>query len=521
MVDSIFGMNLFEEDWGIFNPSRKNETALKAFLGPNGLLLRTACDLVANKVRLHFNHDVLPKAMQNNLIASTGFYDNLVELNENRTEIVNFSINPFEYYMVCFASAGVQVYFEVSVDLDNEQDNGTISFYQTLATEYFNMYLPTSPTAEIVPCMSNESMRPYRKNTPETPVLCLPILGIFESLTHKPNISFFDVEDFRVESVLRFFMDIWFCNDIKSTKDLPSAYFLKLQREFIKHISAFSIPYKDEGLHMICVRENSLYLLKNRFHSYIWKLFRYWPLDKTYIFVLKLWLRYLEPWAAEANNQENGDSGEEEDEEQSQAQLGSTFIWNERVKNFFKENLTIYTQIFVDVLPCLEKLDYFSDSNMQMLKMVVDFFGNENFMLKLKETEQFYLNKLNKEQLDGVYYGIQKKFLMVTQFQDWDQLFVQSEYVPAFHTYTLIMFERIVKSLYNTIIDTKMKIIDLDTQIDKVSDSKPLLDIFVNTRKSLIRKIELEMATNTETLCKLTYILDNLKETIFQVFINH
>lgn len=124
-------------------------------------------------------------------------------------------------------------------------------------------------------------------------------------------------------------------------------------------------------------------LMNEQMYIFLRNVISRWPLDSSFSVVLELWLSYIQPWryTFEAIGTHNPSTTLQ-------------FI-PKKYETFIIENLISYTQIFVQLLPRFERLDFSSLKNVLMLFRLIKVFGQANLVDILYVNEsKLFLNNL-------------------------------------------------------------------------------------------------------------------------------
>jgi sphingomyelin phosphodiesterase 4 len=159
----------------------------------------------------------------------------------------------------------------------------------------------------------------------------------------------------RSESVLYIFIDIWLRYDCDDNRDLPSSEFIRVVRILVKQLHAFGNSADNDHTPMALLRQIAQPVMNARIYPFLKSIISRWPLDSSFSDVLELWLSFLQPWRYTYNR--------------NLSAIESTVPM--KYENFITENLIVYTQIFVKLIPRFERLDLSTLRNIHMLYRVL------------------------------------------------------------------------------------------------------------------------------------------------------
>lgn len=112
---------------------------------------------------------------------------------------------------------------------------------------------------------------------------------------------------------------------------------------------------------MKVLRKQTEPMLRHLFYPFLRAVIARWPLDSSQSLLIELWLSYIQPWRYQYP-QLRGRFPE------SEQQLSLDIA---RYSNFIQDNLLVYTQVFVELLPRLERIDYSCAENAFLLLRLI------------------------------------------------------------------------------------------------------------------------------------------------------
>jgi sphingomyelin phosphodiesterase 4 len=137
----------------------------------------------------------------------------------------------------------------------------------------------------------------------------------------------------------------------------------------VKQLHFFGNVAQHDMTSLAALRQQAQPLMNLRIYSFLKTIISRWPLDTSFLNVLELWLSYIQPWRYIYNrNIQNLNSEVQE--------------IPERFKTFISENLIIYTQIFVRLIPRFMKMDLSLNKNAFMLFRLMKVFRQPSEILR-------------------------------------------------------------------------------------------------------------------------------------------
>jgi sphingomyelin phosphodiesterase 4 len=176
----------------------------------------------------------------------------------------------------------------------------------------------------------------------------------------------------RSESVLYLFTDTWLRYDCEDQQFLPSSEFLRVVRILVKQLHAFGNSSDTDHTSMATLRQIAQPVMNARIYPFLKSIISRWPLDSSFSDVLELWLSFCQPWRYTFNR--------------NLAELEAGVP--AKYEAFVAENLVVYTQIFVKLIPRFERLDLSTLRNIYMWFRVLKVFNQRPLAELLRRNEQ-------------------------------------------------------------------------------------------------------------------------------------
>uniref|UniRef100_A0A1A9X2R9 Sphingomyelin phosphodiesterase 4 n=1 Tax=Glossina brevipalpis TaxID=37001 RepID=A0A1A9X2R9_9MUSC len=511
VVQSVFGIGNRGMGWGLRTITKENAPqlfdVLLEFLAPLGTMFQICYRLLNDAIKFEISLDQLPhkviEMIQNGKYSL--FYADLLNVDPFRRQVISLSLNAFDYYMlhfVVYATFPLHKMYPAALQVHNEHIKTAYFF---LTAEYLSNFLPCRPDSvvmpHICPTVKVQQAIPIQPLQPKRSpkYLKTPSSGVYDA--NSSNAQFIRntvsprVHAWRTESVLHFFIDIWLRYDFDETRDLPSSEFIRVVRILIKQTHSFaSLVYTDESP-MASLRKLSQSMLRTRFYPFIKSTIGRWPLDSSFSVVLELWLSYIQPWrySFDWQLQRSHDNNVE-------------FLSDNRYQTFIIGNLTVYTQIFVHILPRFERLDFTSFPNVVMLHRLVKVFNQTGLPAKLLQTEQTFGGSLLKYDSPRK----QNTFLCSSNFTgsyDWENVHYDDGYMPMFGD---VMQNTIKKFLKTVCIARDQVIKEIITKRRENEERYKSFGIF----KRIFNKIFEEMSCDVQKMKEYNKIPDILESAV-------
>lgn len=262
--------------------------------------------------------------------------------------------------------------------------------YFCLVADYLCNFLPSDPNSMILPqidCSPFKSMSSAMSTMPMMSMLPTkqPKYLLLSALSHqiqsppkdpRLNSETHRASSWRTESVMTIFIDCWLRYDFDENRDLPGTEFIRMIRILIKQLHYFSNAAEMDNTTISILRHQSRPLLNARIYPFLKSIIARWPLDSSFLFVLELYLSFIQPWRYMYNRDLRN--------------LNMEIIIPERFKSFIAENLVTYTQIFVRLLPRFSRMDFNQPKNALMLYRLMKVFNQP--MDLIQEIEKSFIH---------------------------------------------------------------------------------------------------------------------------------
>lgn len=345
------------------------------FFIPLGPMLRLCYRLLSEPIKFEASIESLPtktKQMLNSGRFSV-FYSDIVNVDPCRRQVTSLHLNSFDYFMFHFVIHGMlplHKMFPAALTVHNDHLK-TVYYY--LAADYLCSFLPSDPNATVMPAnvfCSIKSAAPI----PISPMLPLRTPKYLSSgaITHNFTSTSIRTQEssrsscWRTETVLHLFVDTWLRFDVNESPDLPSSEFVRVLRVLVKTLHAFANSADIDVTPMAALRSLAQPMMNAQMNVFLRSIIQRWPLDSSFSVVLELWLCYIQPWRYTLNKQQGIDDN------QLVGPIASKY------ERFILENSATYTQIFIQLLPRFERLDFGSLKNVSMLYRLTKVFGQSN-----------------------------------------------------------------------------------------------------------------------------------------------
>lgn len=309
------------------------------------------------------------------------FYSDILNIDPYRRQVASLQLNAFDYFILHFVLHGMSPLhkqFPAALTVHNDHLK---TVYYFLTADYLCTFLPTDPNAEVQP--SNV----YCSVKSAAPVPMSPIVPMRRTkylsrnvISHNFTSNATNIRTaepsrssyWRTESVLHLFIDTWLRYDIDGTADLPSSEFIQVVRVLVKQLHSFANSAEIDVTPMASLRSLAQPMMNAQINNLLRGIIQRWPLDSSFLVVLELWLSYIQPWRYTLNRQ-NGI-------EDPQMQL----CIPQKFEKFIMENAASYTQIFIQLLPRFERLDFTSLKNVTILYRLARVFSQTNLAQLLR-----------------------------------------------------------------------------------------------------------------------------------------
>ncbi|XP_055525669.1 sphingomyelin phosphodiesterase 4 isoform X2 [Wyeomyia smithii] len=318
----------------------------------------------------------------------SAFYSDLINVDPFRRQIVSLALNAFDYFTLHFVLHGLITPQRLCSGITPFGNEKAKTLYLILTAEYLCTFLPSHPDSVVLPqimCgsikVSSPASIPVLQPTKSPKYLLISAIHHHAPATtapHQHTVSNTTIESsrsycWRSESVLYLFIDCWLRLDVDDSRELPSNEFIRCVRILVKQLHSFGNSAELDNTSMIHLRQLAQPLMNARIYSFVKSLIARWPLDSSFSDVLELWLSYIQPWRYTFNRD-----------------LSSTteIPISPRNENFITDNLLVYTQIFIQLIPRFERMDLTTLRNVLMLFRLLKVFSQSNLIDLLNQNEQ-------------------------------------------------------------------------------------------------------------------------------------
>lgn len=311
------------------------------------------------------------------------FYADLLNIDPYRRQIASLQLNAFDYFILHFVLHGMSpLHKQIPAALTVHNDHLKTVYY-FLTADYLCTFLPTDPNTEVQPLNVYCSIKsaapvPMSPIVPmrQTKYLSRKVISSHNFTSNATNIRTTEPSGissyWRTESVLHLFIDTWLRFDIDGTADLPSSEFIQVVRVLVKQLHSFANSAEIDVTPMAQLRSLAQPMMNAQINNFLRGIIQRWPLDSSFSVVLELWLSYIQPWRYTLNRQIGIDNP------QTQACIPQKF------EKFIMENAASYTQIFIQLLPRFERLDFTSLKNVMILYRLTRVFSQTNLSQLLR-----------------------------------------------------------------------------------------------------------------------------------------
>lgn len=361
------------------------------FFIPLGPMFRLCYRLLSEPIKFEVPVDALPSRTIQMLNSGrfSVFYSDIVSVDPCRRQVTSLHLNAFDYFIFHFALHGmIPLHKMYPAALTVHNDLLKTVFY-FLTADYLCTFLPTDPNTTVMPAnvfcsiksaapMPISPMMPVRQ--PKYLSSIMPNFTANSSNIRTPESS--RSSCWRTETVLHLFVDTWLRLDVDESPDLPSSEFIRVVRVLVKQLHAFANSTELDVTPMAALRSLAQPMMSAQMSEFLRNIIHRWPLDSSFSVVLELWLCYIQPWRYTLNKQYGI-----EEEAEFQGQIPSKY------ERFINENSATYTQIFIQLLPRFERLDFSSLKNVSMLYRLAKVFGQSNLPLILRAHDARLFNE--------------------------------------------------------------------------------------------------------------------------------
>ncbi|XP_070618625.1 sphingomyelin phosphodiesterase 4 isoform X2 [Erythrolamprus reginae] len=410
LVENIFGsLDGVISGWNLrCLQGRTNYTEYNValdFLSPGGPMMKLVYKLQAEEYRYEFPVSHLPgpvkNSIQERILPECSLYHNKVQFPPTGGLNLNLILNPYEYYMFCFA-----------ISLLTQRGISSIcpimsnSAYFILVDRYLKWFLPIEGSVPPIP--SSEPGGVVPSPAPRSPTMPFTSYGMYPTsllkrhVAHQTSVNADPTsqEIWRSETLLQVFVEMWLHHysldmyqklqspHIKESFK-PTEEHVLVIRLLLKHLHAFSNSVKSEPIspsghsHTASPLEEFKRIVIPRFvqqklYIFLQHCFGHWPLDASFRAVLEMWLSYLQPWRYAPEKQ-----------------LPSTEVpprsVSEKWEPFVQENLLLYTKLLFSFLNRALRTDLVSPKNALMVFRVAKVFAQPHLPEMIQRAEQLFL----------------------------------------------------------------------------------------------------------------------------------
>ncbi|KAL4710747.1 hypothetical protein ACJJTC_004392 [Scirpophaga incertulas] len=402
LINNIFSTSI-GNGWGLrsitFDCNRYEFELLLGFFEPLGPVFRLCYKLLSDtQLKYKLSLNLLPIDLQISLERGrfSQFYADLLSVDSQSLNVLDLSLNPFDYYIFHFA-----LHLVTNNTVNNSWENWN-SVYFALACDYLMHFLPTDPNASVLPHIPN-----YTGKVPmATPLqtanrpLYSPSLLLIPDLSGMNNQHSSQTQSrnevWRSETVLQVFIDIWmsveqsYSRNVEAYQKSYTSLFssperVRTVRVLVKHVHSYSAKHLvDPAARTSALRKYARQIMCTRAYHYVKHLVQTWPLDASFRLVMELWLSLIQPWRYTDNsiNQDRFPSSNNNQEEVNASVFDASFT------QFIAENFPTYTCIFQMVVPRFLRLDLTAYKNAVMLFRLGKVFSQQHLVPILWNLEQ-------------------------------------------------------------------------------------------------------------------------------------
>lgn len=367
--------------WGLRTITRETAPVefeyVYSFFVPLGPMFRLCYRLLSEPIKFDVPIESLPpKTIQ---MLNNGrypvFYSDILNIDPYRRQAASLQLNAFDYFILHFVLYGMSPLhkqFPAALTVHNDHLK---TVYYFLTADYLCTFLPSDPNSEVQPSNVYCSV----KSTATMPMSPIVPMRRTKYLSHnvishnftsnatnirtaEPSRSSY----WRTESVLHLFIDTWLRYDVDGIADLPSSEFIQVVRVLVKQLHSFANSAEIDVTPMASLRALAQPMMNAQINNFLCGTIQRWPLDSSFLVVLELWLSYIQPWRYTLNRQNGLENP------QTQIYIPQKF------EKFIMENAASYTQIFIQLLPRFERLDFTSLKNVTILYRLARVFSQSN-----------------------------------------------------------------------------------------------------------------------------------------------
>ncbi|XP_034294440.1 sphingomyelin phosphodiesterase 4 isoform X3 [Pantherophis guttatus] len=411
LVENIFGsLDGIISGWNLrCLQGRTNYTEYNValdFLSPGGPMMKLVYKLQAEEYRYEFPVSHLPgpvkTSIQERILPECSLYHNKVQFPPTGGLNLNLILNPYEYYMFCFAIS-LLTQRGISTTCPISMSN---SAYFILVDRYLKWFLPIEGSVPPIP--SSEPGGVVSSPASRSPTMPFTSYGMHPTsllkrhVAHQTSVNADPAsqEIWRSETLLQVFVEMWLHHysldmyqkmqspHIKESFKATEEHVLVI-RLLLKHLHAFSNSVKSEPIspsghsHTASPLEEFKRIVIPRFvqqklYIFLQHCFGHWPLDASFRAVLEMWLSYLQPWRYAP-------------EKQLPSAEAPPRSVSEKWEPFVQENLLLYTKLFVSFLNRALRTDLVSPKNALMVFRVAKVFAQPHLAEMIQRAEQLFL----------------------------------------------------------------------------------------------------------------------------------
>lgn len=355
-------------------------------------MFRLCYRLLSEPIKFDVPIESLPPKMQQMLNNGrySVFYSDILNIDPYRRQIASLQLNAFDYYILHFILHGMSpLHKQFPAALQVHNDHLKTAFY-FLTADYVCTFLPTDPNQDVMPANIHCSIK-SAATVPMSPIAPMRRPKYLSANAIKPSFTSNTTNIrtaepsrsscWRTESVLHLFIDTWLRYDVEGTTDLPSSEFIQVVRVLVKQLHSFANSAELDITPMASLRTTAQPMMNAQINNFLRGIIHRWPLDSSFLVVLELWLSYIQPWRYTLNKQYGIDDN------QMQICIPPKF------EKFIHENIASYTQIFIQLLPRFERLDFTSLKNVLILYRLAKVFSQSNLSHLLRTHDSRLLSE--------------------------------------------------------------------------------------------------------------------------------
>nr|XP_015221715.1 PREDICTED: sphingomyelin phosphodiesterase 4 isoform X1 [Lepisosteus oculatus] len=440
LVETVFGsLDGVLVGWNLrYLQAKANEyNIVLEFLNPSGPMMKLVYKLQAEEYKYEFSVSYLPgpvrASIQGGVLPDCPLFHNKLQSPLSGLLSLSLSLNPFEYYMFCFASSLITPKnYPVG-----QHVNASDSAYFVLVDNYLKYFLPTE--GNVPPSPFSDVRGTVSPPAPRSPTVPFAGYGVHYSsllkrhISHQPSVNADPAaqEIWRSETLLQVFVEMWLhhyslemyqkmqspqvklevlqyrlgISSLHCSTPTPPGYgtlhtyqepfspteeHVLVVRLLVKHLHAFSNSLKPEQIssspsthsHTSPLEEFKRVVIprfvQQKLYVFLQHCFGHWPLDASFRAVLETWLSYIQPWRYTTDKQ----SPQADNQNRSVPDKWASFV---------QENLLMYTKLFQGFLNRAVRTDLVNAKNALMLFRVSKVFAQPNLSEMIQKGEQLFL----------------------------------------------------------------------------------------------------------------------------------